>query len=132
MRHAPTSVLGTARGHRTRNLQANFKSWQALLQLLSYKTNCTMNPGVHIKFVDSDDEDMQVANPPAAPPPVPHVQPIMAHVQPASVEMRCSFTIRTDYGSQDQCYVFQLVPNAAGDLVAATLSNRVTKLYAVK
>ena len=87
-----------------------------------------MQPGVHTKFVDDSDDEM-IAAAPAAPP---LAGPATASHPSPTAQLRCSFTIRTDYDAQAACYVLQVVHSPGAGLVAATLSNTLTKLYAFR
>ena len=103
--------------------------------MITPKVFARMQTGVHIKFVDSDD-DMAAAPFAAA---EPGAQPSAAlnyssTASPSSdtAALRCAFTIRADYEAAGTCYVFQLVHSPGAGLVAATLSNTITKLYGFK
>ena len=41
-------------------------------------------------------------------------------------------SVRTDFDSKDECYVFDLVQSPTADRIAASLSNKRIKLYAVR
>jgi WD40 repeat protein len=86
----------------------------------------------HIRFIDSDDEDisksngMQLETAPAGP----------SRTAPIAPSARSNFsllsTISTDYDQKDQCYVLHLAHSPATGTVAAALSNRQIKLYNLK
>jgi hypothetical protein len=91
--------------------------------------------GVHTRFLD-DDDAMQAE--PSAPPPPPPAAPAGAPPPPpgaaapaAATALRALSSVRADHGAADPCYVFQLAHSPATGLVAATLSSRRVKLYAL-
>ena len=86
-----------------------------------------MENSQHIRFVGSDDEDQPMHGDLAAP-----SAAVPAAAVGPTVSMNCIATINTDYDTKDQCYVLQLVHIPAAALVAATLSNRRVKLFALR
>lgn len=74
-------------------------------------------PPTHLRF-DSDDDTATPAG---------TIQPA-----PATTPLHCISTVRTDFNSNDRCYVLQLAfaPGSSTD-VAAACSNNLVKLYSI-
>ena len=85
------------------------------------------------QFIDSDDEDVAMEHQDAAGPcaqPLPPPQPPRPPTTPAQFTLVS--TISTDFDKNDQCYVLHLAHAAATGSLAAALSNRHIKLFALK
>lgn len=89
-----------------------------------------MSAPYHIKYIDSDDEELPEAAHALEQPPQ-QAGSRGGPSQPPTV-FRCASTVRTDFETNDQCYVLKLVYSAATNTVAATLSNHLVKLYSFR
>lgn len=82
---------------------------------------------MHIHFGDDDGEAMDLQQERL------HTNALATTSGPQSLNhWYLASSVRTDYSSQDQCYVFDLAAASGSNLIAASLSNNLIKLYSVQ
>ena len=90
----------------------------------------------HVHFGSDSDEELPDSQPEPSPAvaaaPAPAAAAHAPHHPFPRGALQCAAALRMDFDSKDTCYVFELAHSPALGLVAATLSNRRIKLFALR